>query len=66
MIVLNIVLMALLSGAIVGLLFWSVCTQHRDEGGADLRIRHRLQVSVRLVRSDQPEFAGGSSIVPEI
>jgi hypothetical protein len=66
MVVLNVVLMALFSAAIVGLLLWSICTQYRHPGYADLRIRRRLQISVRLITSDQPELAGGSSIVTEI
>lgn len=67
MIVLNVVLMALISAAIVGLLLWSICTQHRHPGYADLRIRRRLQISVRLITRDQSEPRGaGSSFVTEI
>jgi hypothetical protein len=51
----NIVLAALVVGVIVGLLVWSVLTQHRHPGCEDVRIRRRrLQISVRLVpRTDQ-------------
>jgi hypothetical protein len=66
MVVLDVVLMGLISVAIVGLLVWSICTQHRHYGCADLRIRRRLQISVRLVTPDQTELAGGSSIVTQI
>jgi hypothetical protein len=67
MVVLNVVLMALISAAIVGFLVWSICTQHRHYGCADLRIRRRrLQISVRLVTPDQAELAGRSYIGTEI
>jgi len=65
MVVLDVVLMALISVAIVGFLLWSICTQYRDYGCADLRIRRRLQISVRLVTLGQPERSGQSSIVAE-
>ena len=66
MVVLDVVLMALISAAIVGLLVWSICTQHRNFGCADLRIRRRLSISVRLVTLDPTELAGRSYIGPEI
>ncbi len=66
MVIFNVVLMALIGAAIVGSLIWSICTQHRHYGCADLRIRRRLQISVRLVTPDQPELAGGSSFGTEI
>jgi hypothetical protein len=62
MIVLDVVLMALISVAIVGLLVWSICTQHRPYGCADLRMRRRLHISVRLVTPDQTGLAGGTEI----
>jgi hypothetical protein len=45
-----------------------VALQHRHPGYfyADLRIRRRLQIRVRLTTPNQPELAGGSSIVTEI
>lgn len=55
MIILNVVPMALISAAIVGFLVWSICTQHRHHGCADLQIRRRLQVRVRLVTRDEPD-----------
>ena len=66
MVVLNVVLMALIGAAIVGLLVWSICTQHRHFGCADLRIRRRLSISVRLVTRYPTELAGRSYIGPEI
>jgi hypothetical protein len=66
MVVLDLVLMALISAAIGGLLVWSICTQHRDYGCADLRIRRRLQISVRLVTPGQTERAGRSYIETEV
>ncbi len=66
MVVLDIALMALICAAIVGLLVWSIYTQHRDYGCAELRIRRRLQISVRLVPLDKPKLQGGSSIVSKI
>lgn len=55
MVTLNIVLMALIGAAIVGLLTWSIFTQHRDPGCGHLRIlRRRLRISVRLVPLDGP------------
>jgi hypothetical protein len=56
MIILDAVLMAVVAVAIVGLLTWSIFTQHRDPGCEHIRIRHRLRVSVRLVTLDEPEI----------
>ncbi|MGO9885939.1 MAG: hypothetical protein ACLPV4_23330 [Solirubrobacteraceae bacterium] len=67
MVVLDIVLMALISAAIVGLLVWGICTQHRHYGCADLRVRgRRLRISVRLITPDQTELAGRSYIGTQI
>ena len=63
MIVLDVVLMALVTAAIVGFLAWSVCTQYRDAGCAHLRIRRRLQVKVRLVTRDEPELGRETRMV---
>jgi hypothetical protein len=63
MVILDVVLMALIGAAIVGFLAWSIWTQHRHYGCAHLRIRRRLQISVRLavpdesVLSDEPAIA---------
>ena len=57
MIILDAVLMTLIAGTIVGLLTWSICTQHRHAGCAHLRIRRRVQIRVRLVTLDEPELA---------
>jgi hypothetical protein len=54
MLVLNIILMALISAAIVGLLVWSVVTQHRDSGCEHLRFSRRLRISVSFVPLDGP------------
>jgi len=54
MIVLDAVLMAGISGVIVGFLTWAICTQYRHAGCAHLRIRRRLQV--RLVTLDEPQM----------
>lgn len=62
----DVVFMALISAAIVAFLMWSICTQHRHYGCADLRIRRRLQISVKLVEPDQSELAGESSIAAGI
>jgi len=62
MIVLDVVLMALVTAAIVGFLAWSICTQYRDAGCAHLRIRRRLQVKVRLVTLDEPELGRETGI----
>lgn len=66
MVILDVVFMALISAAIVGFLLWSIGTQYRHYGCADLRIRRRLKISVRLVVPHKPELAGGSTIVTEI
>ena len=55
MAILDIVLMALVSVAIVSLLMWSVCTRYRDAGCEYLRVRRRLQVKVRVVSLDEPD-----------
>jgi len=58
----NLVLCALVVGAIVGLLSWSVLTQHRDPHCRDVRLRRRgLRITVRLVSSSArgwPEPSG--------
>jgi hypothetical protein len=54
MIILNVVLMALIATAIVGLCLWSILTQHRDPSYQDV-IRRRLHVSVRLVPLELPK-----------
>jgi hypothetical protein len=55
MVILNIVFMALVGAAIVGLLVWSMVTQYRDPGCEQLRIRRRrLRISVRFVPLDGP------------
>ena len=66
MVVLDVVLMALISAAIVGLLVWSICTQYRDYGCEDLRIRRRRRISVRLATPDQTKLEGGSAVVTEV
>jgi hypothetical protein len=70
MVILNVILMALIGAAIVGLLVWSVLTQYRDPGCEAVRIR-RLRISVRLVPVDIPTPTPlpspvDSSLVPEI
>lgn len=64
MLALNIAFMALTAASIVGLLAWSIATQHRNHGCAELRIR-RLRISVRLVSADEPNIVRAPSIVPE-
>jgi hypothetical protein len=69
MVILNVVFMALIGAAIVGLLVWSVLTQHRDPGCEHLGPRRRLQISVRLVALDVPTplpIAIDPSLAPEI
>ncbi len=39
--IVNAVLAALVVGAIVGMLVWSMLTQHRDPGCAEVRLRLR-------------------------
>jgi hypothetical protein len=53
-IALNAFFIALVVAVIVGGLVWSILTQHRVAGYEDCRIRHRLQISVRLVPVDPP------------
>ncbi|HTU84779.1 MAG TPA: hypothetical protein VMF57_04340 [Solirubrobacteraceae bacterium] len=60
MIILDVVLMGLVTVAIVSLLAWSICTQYRDAGCDQLRIRRRLQIRVRLVMLDEPESVDGA------
>jgi hypothetical protein len=60
MVTLDVILMALISVAIAGLLVWSICTQHRDYGCAAVRIRRRLLISVRLAVPDQTQLAAPS------
>ena len=57
-VILNVVLDCLVVAGVVGLLMWSVITQHRDPGcegvRLPLRLRRRgLRISVRLGASDQ-------------
>ena len=53
---LNAVLAGAVVGAVVGLLTWSVFTQHRDFACEKLRvIRWRVRFSVERAASDQPE-----------
>lgn len=70
MIVLNIALMVLVSVAIVGLLLWSVLTQHRDPGCGHLRVvARRPQISVRFVPLGGPverSNPADSASVPEL
>jgi hypothetical protein len=54
MVILDVIFMALIGAAIVGLLFWSVLTQHRHPGCEDVRFGRRLHISVRLVPFDDP------------
>ena len=61
MVILNVVLMALINAAIVGLLVWSIFTQHRHPGYEDAGIRRRLQISVRLVPLPAPNRATAGS-----
>ncbi len=61
MIVLDVILMVGIATVTVGFLIWAICTQYRDPGSADLHI-HRLQVSARLPKLDQPEAPPASSI----
>jgi hypothetical protein len=62
MIILDVVLMALVTVAIVSLLIWAVWTQYRDAGSEQLRIRRRrLHISVRLVTLEEPEPVDGSA-----
>jgi hypothetical protein len=56
MVILDIVVMALTGAAIVGLLTWSIWTQHRDPGCAHLRIQGRLQNNERPVTLTRPEL----------
>jgi hypothetical protein len=62
MIVLDVVLMVGIAAAVVGCLIWAICTQYRDPGCADLRIRRRPQVNVRLLTLDPPQTPPASSI----
>ena len=69
MIILNVFFVALISAAIVGLLLWSVLTQHRHPGCEDVRFGRRLQISVRLVPFDDPRrlpIPNRSTVAPEI
>jgi hypothetical protein len=61
MIVLDVVLMVGIAAAVVSFLIWAICTQYRDPGCADLRIR-RHQVNVKLLTLDQPQAPPASSI----
>ena len=63
MVILDVVLMALIGAAIVGLLTWSIFTQHRHHGCADLRIRRRLRISVRFVVPDEPVLRDESTVI---
>jgi hypothetical protein len=66
--VINVVLDCALVVGMVGLLAWSVLTQHRDPGCEGLRLRfrgRRLQIRVRLVALDAaPELADSPLAVP--
>jgi hypothetical protein len=66
MVILNIVFMALISIAIVGVMAWSICTQHRQSGCADLRIRRRLPRIIKLVSPDARELGRPATVAPEI
>ena len=63
MVILDVVLMALIGAAIVGLLTWSIFTQHRHHGCADLRIRRRLHISVRLAVPDEPALPEEATVI---
>ena len=54
MVILDVALMTAIGSAIVGFLTWSIFTQYRHYGSAELRIR-RLRVGDRLVAAEQPE-----------
>lgn len=62
MIVLDAVLMAGIAAVIVGFLTWAIGTQYRDAGCAQLRLRRRLEVRVRLVTLDEPQVIPGPRI----
>lgn len=64
MIILDVIMMAAITAAIVGLLVWSICTQHRHYGSEHLRIRRRLHISVSWVIDDVPALRSGSMITP--
>jgi hypothetical protein len=66
MVILNIVLMALISIAIVGFVAWSICTRRRRSGYADLRIRRRLPRIIKLVSRDARELGRPATVAPEI
>jgi hypothetical protein len=61
MIVLDAVLMVGIAAAIVGFLTWAICTQYRDPGCGDLRIR-RLRVSVKRQTLAQSQTRPGARI----
>lgn len=62
MVILDVVFMALISAAIVGFLVWGIWTQYRHYGCTDLRIRRRLQISVRLAVPDEPVLPEESAV----
>lgn len=61
MLVLDAVLMAAITAAIVGWMSWAIFTQHRDPGCAHLRIR-RLRVNPRLATLDESQTLPGSRL----
>ncbi len=61
MLVFDAVLMAGMTAVIIGFLTWAIYTQHRDAGCAHLRVP-RLQVSVTLVKLDEPQTRPGSRV----
>ena len=66
MVILNIAFIAVIATAIVGFLAWSILTQYRHDGCADLRIRRRARDSVSPVSRHEQELARGATIAPQV
>ena len=63
MVTLDVVLMALIAGTIIGFLTWSILTQYRHHACEHLRVTPRLQISVRWVPAEAREPAPRAQIL---
>lgn len=65
-IIINAILATAVVGGIVGLLLWSLRTQHRDPGCAHLRLRrHRLSIRVSFVPLELPSPVRDASVASQ-
>jgi hypothetical protein len=66
MVILNIVLMSLIAIGTVGFLAWSIVTEHRRYGCADLRFGRDLSPMIKLVSPVAPELGRAAGVAPQM